>query len=83
MKVFKKIRMAKDTVDKVVQKELVDEINEEQKPVEKLVEDVSEVISPENVKHKDDYKRQEVPLLLRNKERPIVNKKLLLIATKG
>ena len=32
--------VAKDTVDKVVQEELVDEINEEQKSVEKPVEDV-------------------------------------------
>ena len=37
--------LAKDTVDKVVQEELVDEINEEERLVEKLVEDVSEVIS--------------------------------------
>ena len=33
--------VAKDTVDKVVQEELVDEINEEQKSVEMLVEGVS------------------------------------------
>ena len=49
--------VAKDTVNKVVQEELVDEINGEQKAVEKLVDEVSEVIGPENVKHKDDYKR--------------------------
>ena len=61
--------MAKDTVDKVVQEELVDEINEEQKSVEKLVEGVSELVSTENVEHKDVYKRQEVPFSLRNKEK--------------
>ena len=61
--------MAKDTVDKVVQEELVDEVNEEQKSVEKLVEDVSEHISTENVEHKYVYKRQGIPFSLRNKEK--------------
>ena len=51
--------------------------------MEKLVEGVSELISTENVEHKDVDKRQEVPFSLRNKERIIVIRKPLLITTKG
>ena len=75
--------MAKDTVDKVVQKELVDKINEEQMSVEKLVEDLSEVISLENIKHKDDYKGQEVPLSLRNKEKVHSDQETIAYRNKG
>ena len=75
--------MAKDTVDKVVQEELVDEINEEQKSVEELVEDVSELISTENVEHKDVYKRQEVPFSLRNKEKDHSDQETIAYHNKG
>ena len=75
--------VAKDTVDKMVQKELVDEINEERKSVEKLVEDVSELISPENVEHKDHYKRQEVPFFLRNKEKDHSDQETIAYRNKG
>ena len=75
--------VAKDTVDKVVQEELVDEINEEQKSVEKLVEDVSELISPENVEHKDVYTRQEVPFSLRNKEKDDCDQETIAYRNKG
>ena len=75
--------VAKDTVDKVVQEELVDEINEEQKSVEKLVEDVSEPISSENVEFKDVYKRQEVPFSLRNKEKDYIDQETIAYRNKG
>ena len=75
--------MAKDTVDKVVQKELVDEINEEQKSVEKSVEGVSELISTENVENKDVYKRQEVPFSLRNKEKDHSDQETIVYRNKG
>ena len=75
--------VAKDTVEKVVQEELVDEINEEQKYVEKLVVDVSEFISLENVEHKDDYKRQEVPFFLRNKGKNHSDQETIAYHNKG
>ena len=75
--------VAKDTVDKVVQEELVDEINEEQKSVENLVEGVSELISTENVEHKDVYKRQEVPFSLRNKEKDHCDQETIAYRNKG
>ena len=75
--------VAKDTVDKVVQKESVDEINEEQKSVEKLVEGESELISTENVEHKDVYKRQEVPFSLRNKEKDHSDQETIAYRNKG
>ena len=47
------------------------------------MKDVSELISPENVEHKDVYKRQEVPFSLRSKEKDHSDQETIAYHNKG